>query len=157
LFNDKIANKGDTMLKDLVKMASKLDALGLNKEADVIDNLVRKIASREDELQSYMGDSEYGMNMGTADMEGDLSDVNPEDLSGEDSLNFDEEDEDTSGETPEDVLVARMRAAEILKKLQEMSKYQFFKLYEAHPEAFHQLFDQGTLNEVPLYWKRNHI
>jgi hypothetical protein len=157
LFNDKIANKGDTMLKDLVKMASKLDALGLSKEADVIDNLVRKIASREDELQSYMGDSEYGMNMGTADMEGDLSDVNPEDLSGEDSLNFDEEDEDTSGETPEDVLVARMRAAEILKKLQEMSKYQFFKLYEAHPEAFHQLFGQGTLNEVPLYWKRNHI
>lgn len=157
MFNDKIANKGDTMLKDLVKMASKLDALGLSKEADVIDNLVRKIASREDELQSYMGDSEYGMNMGTADMEGDLSDVNPEDLSGEDSLNFDEEDEDTSGETPEDVLVARMRAAEILKKLQEMSKYQFFKLYEAHPEAFHQLFGQGTLNEVPLYWKRNHI
>ena len=45
------------MLKDLVKMASKLDALGLSKEADVIDNLVRKIASREDELQSYMSDS----------------------------------------------------------------------------------------------------
>lgn len=147
------------MLKDLVKMANKLDALGLSKEADVIDNLVRKIASREDELQSYMSDSEYGMSMGTADadMEGYLSDVNPEDLSGEDSLNFDEGDEDTSGETPEHVLEARMRAAEMLKKLQEMSKYEFFKLYEAHPDAFHQLFGQGTLNEVPLYWKRNHI
>jgi hypothetical protein len=145
------------MLKDLVKMASKLDALGLSKEADVIDNLVRKIASREDELQSYMSDPEYGMNMGAADMEGDLSDVDPEDLSLEDSLNFDKEDEDTSGETPEHVLVARMRAAEILKKLQEMSKYEFFKLYEAHPEAFHQLFGQGTLNEVPLYWKSRHI
>ena len=145
------------MLKDLVKMASKLDALGLSKEADVIDSLVRKIASREDELQSYMSDSEYGMNMGSADMEGDLSDVDPENLSPEDSLNFDEEGEDTSGETPEHVLVARMRAAEILKKLQEMSKYEFFKLYEAHPEAFHQLFGQGTLNEVPLYWKSRHI
>jgi hypothetical protein len=142
------------MLKDLVKMASKLDALGLSKEADVIDNLVRKIASREDELQAYISDPEYGMNMGSAE---DLSDVNPENLSGEDSLNFDEEDEDTSGETPEHVLVARMRAAEILKELQKMSKYEFLKLYEAHPEAFHQLFGQGTLNEVPLYWKRNHI
>jgi hypothetical protein len=128
------------MLKDLVKMASKLDALGLSKEADVIDNLVRKIASREDELQSYM-----------------RADVNPENLSPEDSLNFDEEGEDTSGETPEHVLVARMRAAEILKELQEMSKYEFFKLYEAHQEAFHQLFGQGTLNEVPLYWKSRHI
>ncbi len=145
------------MLKDLVKMASKLDALGLSKEADVIDNLVRKIASREDELQSYMSDSEYGMNMGSADMEGDLSDVDPENLSPEDLLNYREGDEDTSGETPEDVLVARMRAAEILKKLQEMSKYEFFKLYEAHPDAFHQLFGQGTLNEVPLYWKSRHI
>ena len=145
------------MLKDLVKMASKLDALGLSKEADVIDNLVRKIASREDELQSYMSDSEYGMNMGSADMEGDLSDVDPEDLSPEDSLNYREGDEDTSGETPEDVLEAEAEAAEILKKLQEMSKYEFFKLYEAHPEAFHQLFGQGTLNEVPLYWKSRHI
>jgi hypothetical protein len=90
-------------------------------------------------------------------MEGDLSDVDPEDLSPEDSLNYREGDEDTSGETPEDVLVARMRAAEILKKLQEMSPYGFFKLYEAHPEAFHQLFGQGTLNEVPLYWKSRHI
>jgi len=77
------------MLKDLVKMASKLDALGLSKEADVIDTLIRKIASKEDDLQSYMRDSEYGMNMGSADMEGDLSYVNPENLSGEDLLNFD--------------------------------------------------------------------
>ena len=38
------------MLKDLVKMASKLDALGLSKEADVIDNLVRKIAANHDPM-----------------------------------------------------------------------------------------------------------
>jgi hypothetical protein len=36
------------MLKDLVKMASKLDALGLSKEADTIDALIRKIASNYD-------------------------------------------------------------------------------------------------------------
>ena len=33
------------MLKDLIKMASKLDALGLSREADLIDSLIKKFAS----------------------------------------------------------------------------------------------------------------
>ena len=37
------------MLKDLVKMASKLDALGLSKEADTIDTLIRKIAGSDED------------------------------------------------------------------------------------------------------------
>lgn len=37
------------MLKDLVKMASKLDALGLSKEADTIDALIRKIAGSDED------------------------------------------------------------------------------------------------------------
>ena len=135
------------MLKDLVKMASKLDALGLSKEADTIDTLIRKIASREDELQSYMSDPGYGMSEGTPDM--DLSDVDPENLSPEDLLSSNEEGEDTSGETPEHVSLARMRAAEILRDLREMSPREFLMLREAHPQAFHQLFGQGTINEVP--------
>ncbi len=32
------------MLRELVKIANKLDNLGLNKEADTIDNLISKIA-----------------------------------------------------------------------------------------------------------------
>lgn len=136
------------MLKDLVKMASKLDALGLSKEADTIDALIRKIASREDELQSYMSDPNYGMSEGAADMDMDLSDVDPEDLSPEDLLNYSEGNEDTSGETPEHVLLARMRAAEILRDLQKMSPREFLRLKEAHPQAFNQLFGQGTLHEV---------
>lgn len=32
------------MLKDLIKMASKLDALGLSREADIIDSLIKKFA-----------------------------------------------------------------------------------------------------------------
>lgn len=63
------------MLKDLVKMASKLDTLGLSKEADTIDALIRKIASREDELHSYMSNPGYGMNEGTDDA--DFMDVDP--------------------------------------------------------------------------------
>lgn len=137
------------MLKDLVKMASKLDALSLSKEADTIDALIRKIASREDELQSYMSNPGYGMSEGAADMDVDLSDVDPEDLSPEDLLSSNEEGEDTSGETPEQVLLTRMRAAEILRDLREMSPREFLMLMEAQPEAFRQLFGQGTLSEVP--------
>lgn len=37
------------MLKELVKVANKLDALGLTKEADIIDALLNKKASMEDE------------------------------------------------------------------------------------------------------------
>jgi len=47
------------MLKDLVKMASKLDALGLSKEADVIDNLVRKIAGSDDSPPEGMSQEKW--------------------------------------------------------------------------------------------------
>ena len=36
------------MLKELVKVASKLDALGLTREADVVDALIQKIAGYTD-------------------------------------------------------------------------------------------------------------
>ena len=36
------------MLKDLLKVASKLDSLGLTKEADVVDTLIQKIAGYTD-------------------------------------------------------------------------------------------------------------
>lgn len=36
------------MLKDLLKVANKLDALGLTKEADVVDTLIQKIAGYTD-------------------------------------------------------------------------------------------------------------
>ncbi len=38
----------DDMLKDLVKVANRLDELGYNKEADAIDLLIRKMASEGD-------------------------------------------------------------------------------------------------------------
>ena len=38
----------DDMLKDLVKVANRLDELGYNKEADAIDLLIRKMASEDD-------------------------------------------------------------------------------------------------------------
>jgi hypothetical protein len=37
------------MLKDLIKVATRLDALGLTKEADVVDALIRKIAETGDD------------------------------------------------------------------------------------------------------------
>jgi hypothetical protein len=35
------------MLKDLVKLASRLDEIGLTKEADYLDQIIRKIAEGE--------------------------------------------------------------------------------------------------------------
>lgn len=36
------------MLKDLIKMAGKLDALGFKREADTIDSLIKKVAGDKD-------------------------------------------------------------------------------------------------------------
>jgi len=50
------------MLKDLLKVASKLDALGLTKEADVVDALIQKIAGDFDQLpqpNKYEMDRDY--------------------------------------------------------------------------------------------------
>jgi hypothetical protein len=38
------------MLKDLIKMAGRLDALGLRKEADFADRLIRKVALTEEDF-----------------------------------------------------------------------------------------------------------
>jgi hypothetical protein len=49
------------MLKDLVKVANRLDSLGLTREADAIDGLVKKMAgmSEGDDLDLEDGDIEY--------------------------------------------------------------------------------------------------
>jgi hypothetical protein len=46
------------MIKDLVKVATKLDSLGLKREADYIDSLIRKIAGNNwgDPYESPMGE-----------------------------------------------------------------------------------------------------
>lgn len=49
------------MLKELVKVANKLDILGLTKEADVIDNMMRRIASSEETPYVEYGSGNYGI------------------------------------------------------------------------------------------------
>jgi hypothetical protein len=39
------------MLKNLVKIANRLDSLGLSKEADVIDNLIQKFATDDSDTE----------------------------------------------------------------------------------------------------------
>jgi hypothetical protein len=41
--------KGDFMIKDLVKIAQKLDSIGMKKEADAIDSIIRKVATKREE------------------------------------------------------------------------------------------------------------
>ena len=43
------------MLKDLIKMAGKLDSMGLNREANVIDSLIKKIAGDFDSAAYIAG------------------------------------------------------------------------------------------------------
>jgi len=40
------------MLKDLVKIANKLDQIGLTKEADILDNFVKKLAQQMEDKKS---------------------------------------------------------------------------------------------------------
>ncbi len=42
------------MIKDLVKVATKLDSLGLKREADYIDSLIRKIATGDDDFRATL-------------------------------------------------------------------------------------------------------
>jgi hypothetical protein len=41
------------MIKELIRAASQLDRFGLSKEADVVDQIIRKIASRESGAGDY--------------------------------------------------------------------------------------------------------
>ena len=45
------------MIKDLAKVANKLDSIGLTKEADFLDKMISKLASHYGEDQSYYGDT----------------------------------------------------------------------------------------------------
>ncbi len=38
------------MIKDLIKIAQKLDSIGMKKEADAIDSIIRKVASRRENI-----------------------------------------------------------------------------------------------------------
>jgi len=45
------------MLKNLVKVANRLDSLGLTKEADVVDRFILKMAEMEEAVEPEMGDA----------------------------------------------------------------------------------------------------
>jgi hypothetical protein len=51
------------MLKNLVKIASDLDSAGFRKEADIVDLIIRRVAS---ELGDQEDSSEDGMSTGSA-------------------------------------------------------------------------------------------
>ncbi len=63
------------MLKELVKVANRLDHLGLQKEADIIDNFIQKIAIRVTHPGDYDYDMAEGSDVGEWDL--DLDGPNP--------------------------------------------------------------------------------
>jgi hypothetical protein len=159
------------MLKELVKVANKLDSLGLTKEADVVDGLINKMAARV----INPGDYDYDMvaELGGEDWDSDTEhphadflnkwekedpsirniitntehesyDPDKHDIS---SYEMDEDSEETmyTGHSPEQDLVNRLSAA---KKLESMSDEEFQKLMEEHPEVMRAIFGSGSLHEV---------
>lgn len=58
------------MIKDLVKVATKLDSLGLKREADYIDSLIRKIAGEGSGDPAY----DYAMTLKSDDEDPDYRD-----------------------------------------------------------------------------------
>ena len=71
------------MLKELIKVANKLDLLGLNVEADFLDNLILKIAEESEDKKSLTNAAEYFNKLSTniaalkrgAERRGNSSDV----------------------------------------------------------------------------------
>jgi len=57
------------MLKDLVKVANRLDSLGFSKEADFLDSIIRKIAAMNTGTPPYMnaGTGDFELEMGEED------------------------------------------------------------------------------------------
>jgi hypothetical protein len=49
------------MIKELVKMAGELDRLGLKREADAVDGMIRKIAASEKSYHKEFGTGDYGI------------------------------------------------------------------------------------------------
>jgi len=56
---NKLIYIGEKMIKELVKVATRLDALGLTAEADVVDTLIRKIAATDREDFNRRNDAFY--------------------------------------------------------------------------------------------------
>jgi len=52
---------GVYMIKELVKVANRLDSLGLKREADAVDRIIRKIASSEKSYHKEFGSGDYGI------------------------------------------------------------------------------------------------
>jgi hypothetical protein len=107
------------MIKDLVKIANKLDSLGLKKEADFLDSLIKKMA----------GNSSHRINV--------------EELSTEAPIGFTESRyEDLS---PEQLYIVRLKAAE---RLSNLSDKEFTSFLEKFPEAMDDIFGKGRQHEV---------
>lgn len=104
------------MLKDLVKVANRLDSLGLTKEADAIDGIISKEAS-DGAYHDYKGDPR---GIGTTEPM-------------------------FAGQSPEQDLINRLKAKDILEK---MSDKDFRAFREKYPEAIEDLFSEGNLFEV---------
>lgn len=132
------------MLKDLIKVSNRLDTLGLTKEADFLDSIIRKLSSRrempmgagieeipysdEPVFKIFDEDGDEYEHQETYDLGHMLSEPRHS------GLGVDHNQKSTS------YLVA-------MEKLRNMSEKEFNRIKAMHPEAFDALFGPGSLGE----------
>jgi hypothetical protein len=125
------------MLKELIKVANKLDMIGLTKEADYIDQIVR--AASNHQMLSGSELDEHGnalWDKPIIDEDGEMISYGPRGIG-----------VGTAGSITDDtqMLIDRLHAVD---KLAKMSDEDFEALKAKHPRAFEALFGKGSLTPV---------
>ncbi len=125
------------MIKSLIKIANSLDKKGLTKEADKLDLIIKKIASRgEWPYNEEESDDMYSLN---SEMN---AEINPDEISNEDyeaNLSY---DEDNFTYTPETTIISRMAAVD---ELLSMTDQDFDDLFKKFPDEMVRLFGRDSM------------
>lgn len=149
------------MIRGLVKIANKLDSSGLVKEADILDSIIRKVANdpdfddidsdffSEEENERYFKDNDLRFSE-----EGDESffddydyENSPEGIGTTEPI--------YDGKTPEEKLLAKLEALEIIDGKETDNFKSFVKsLSKEQWEAFIKMFGENSI--TPSYRVKNY-
>lgn len=131
------------MLKELIKVANRLDNLGLQKEADIIDGFIQKMAGRVGEGSKAIVDAFREPSEPLVSLKAPRRSKSRFDI-------FDDEtflatEPMYTDISPEQKFITRLEAK---KMLENMSDEDFQRLKEEHPEAMEDIFGSGSHFEV---------
>ena len=133
------------MIKGLVRIANKLDSIGLAKEADILDSVITKIANDPDfeYLDEDFNSESYDLDNSGSSEEDEDEEYFEDDY---DFENFPEGIGTTepkfTGGSPEESMITRMSAA---SRLREMSDDEFEELRQKYPDILKEIFGKYSI------------